>query len=108
MLQTEMARTNDAFKTTSRDRISNLEDEVGSLWAVVRELRAELGHKDEEVSWALFSALGWPSVRTRLVRDGCISVLLPKFVRLDALVACFVEDLSRREQGMVADITIRL
>lgn len=46
-----MARgSGDAFKTTSRDRISTLEDEVGSLWAVVGELRAELGHKDGEVS----------------------------------------------------------
>lgn len=43
-----MARGSDAFKTTSRDRISHLEDEIGALWAVVRELRAELGHKVEE------------------------------------------------------------
>ena len=56
VLQTEMARTGggDAFKATSRDRIAQLEDEVGSLWAVVRELRAELGLKggdEEQVRW---------------------------------------------------------
>lgn len=67
-----MARSSDAFKTTSRDRISTLEDEVGSLWAVVRELRAELGHKDEVSSHCpLVSrrAVSVGYVRTTLVRE---------------------------------------
>lgn len=33
---------------TSRDRISQLEDEVTKLWSVVRELKTELGHAPGE------------------------------------------------------------
>jgi hypothetical protein len=47
-LQTEVGRNSDIVAATSRDRISQLEDEVSKLWSVVSDLRAELGHAPSE------------------------------------------------------------
>lgn len=64
VLQTEMARTGgEAFKATSRDRIAQLEDEVGSLWAVVRELRSEMGLKGGDEGQV--SVMNGPPLRSR-------------------------------------------
>lgn len=58
VLQTEVGRSSDVVPATSRDRITQLEDEVGKLWSVVGELRTELGHKpqNEETPYALRKA----------------------------------------------------
>ena len=43
-MQTEVGRSSDIAAATSRDRISQLEDEVSKLWSVVSDLKTELGH----------------------------------------------------------------
>lgn len=45
-----MGRSSEVVTSTSRDRISQLEDEVSKLWSVVRELKTELGHGPNVVS----------------------------------------------------------
>lgn len=47
-MQTEVGRGSDGIAATSRDRISQLEDEVSKLWIVVRGLKTELGHAPSE------------------------------------------------------------
>ena len=58
ILQVHAGRNSDAPGITSRDRISQLEDNVATLWAVVRELKTELGHPQDDT----FQSTG-PSTR---------------------------------------------
>ena len=49
-MQVHVGRSSETTGITSRDRISQLEDNVTNLWSVVRELRTELGHEHSEPS----------------------------------------------------------
>lgn len=48
VLQVHAGRSGDTPNVTSRDRIRQLEDSVGKLWSVVRELRNEHGQTHTE------------------------------------------------------------
>ena len=48
MLQVHVGRNSETTGITSRDRIRHLEDNVASLWSVVRELRSERGLANSE------------------------------------------------------------
>lgn len=48
MLQTQAGRSSDTPNVTSRDRIRQLEFSVGKLWSVLRDVKTELGHTNDQ------------------------------------------------------------